>query len=152
MNPGMKYIPNREEYIKFIDYINRNVFRDCETTERYFGFQLEYDEETDCYTQTILEYNGDIRLCPESFPVVVSFWFDKIKDRVGKMEVKYFDWATVEELGIKVFEYEKPVVKQCKWKGNVLVKYEHNKCRSCDGYYKECEEYWVDGCYLGFTE
>lgn len=153
MHPGMRYVADKSEYIKLIDYINRNVFRDYQVAEEFFGFQLEYDEETDRYTQTILEYNGDIRLCPKSFPVVVSYWFDKVKDRVGDSKIQYWDWATVEELGIKIAEYNPPVVKQCKWKGEVLAQYGYNKCKlNCDGYCKECEDYWAEGLYMGYTE
>lgn len=153
MYPGMRYVANKAEYIKLIDYINRNVFRDYEATEEFFGLQLEYNEETGYYTQTILEYDGNIHLCPKSFPVVVSYWFDEQEDRVGKMKIRHWDWATVEELGIKIAEYNPPVIKQCKWKGDVLAQYGHKKCKlNCDGYCKECEDYWADGLYMGYTE
>lgn len=153
MYPGMRYVADKSEYIKLIDYINRNVFLDYEVTERFFGLQLECDEEEGRYTQTILEYSGDIRLCPKSFPVVVSYWFDKTEDRVGKSEIQHWDWATVEELGIKIAEYNPPVVKQCKWKGEILAQYGYNKCKlRCDGYCKECKDYWVEGTYMDYTE
>ena len=88
MYPGMKYIHNREEYIKFIDYIDRNFFKDMEQTEAYFGLKLECDEDTGCYTQSILEYNGDIEYCPDSFPAIVYYHFETLKDRLGKVEIR----------------------------------------------------------------
>ena len=76
MNAGMKYIPNREEYIRFIDYIDRNFFKDMEQTEAYFGLELECDRDAGYYTQSILEYNGNIGYCPDSFPAIVYYHFD----------------------------------------------------------------------------
>ena len=71
---GMRYVPDRESYIQFIDYINKYYFQDTCQTEEYFGFELEYDEETGHYTQSILDYKGEIRNCPESFPAIVYFY------------------------------------------------------------------------------
>lgn len=152
MNAGMRYIPNREEYIRFIDYIDRNFFKDMEQTEDYFGLELECDECAGWYTQSILEYNGNIGYCPDKFPAIVYYHFEDIKDRIGKVRIREVYWKTIENLGIKIAEYKEPVVKLCKWKGDILSKYAPRKCIPCDGYCEECEDYWMDGCYLGFTE
>ena len=152
MKPCIKYIPNREEYIKFIDYVDRNFFKDMEQTETYFGLELECDECTGCYTQSILEYNGKIGYGPDSFPAIIYWRFDNLEDRLGKVYIRDVYWETIENLGIKISEYVKPVVKQCKWKGVLLCQYGYNKCKSCDGYCTECEDYWIDEYYLGFTE
>jgi hypothetical protein len=154
MNPisGMKYIPDRDGYIQFINYIDKYCFQDIVQTEKYFGLELSYDEDTGYYTESILEYKGDIGLCPESFPAIVYYRFEDLEDRVGKVHIRWVHWATTENLGIKVAEYNEPVVKLCKRKGPILVQYEWNKCKRCDGYCKECEDYWVDGTYLGYTE
>lgn len=152
MNPGMKYIPNREEYIKFIDYIDRHFFKDMEQTEAYFGLKLECDEESGYYTQSILEYNGDIGYCPDSFPAIVYYHLADVENRVGKVKIREVYWETAEKLGIKISEYQEPVVKLCKWRDILLSEYAYRKCRSCDGYCKECDDYWAEGTYLGFTE
>ena len=152
MHPGMKYIPNKEEYIKFIDYIDRHFFQDMEQTEAYFGLKLECDEDTGYYTQSILEYDGNIGYCPDSFPAIVYYHFEDFEDRLGKVHIRDVYWETTENLGIKIAEYKKPTVKQCKWRGALLSQYGYRKCKSCDGYCKECEDYWANGCYLGFTE
>lgn len=153
MNPicGMKYIADKESYIKFIDYIDRYCFQDIMQTEEYFGLELECDEEG-YYTQSILEYNGNILYCPKSFPVVVYYRFEDIEDRVGKVHIRDMYFETTENLSIKIAEYTEPIVKQCKRKGPILGQYEWNKCKRCDGYCKACEDYWADGTYLGYTE
>ena len=153
MNPicGMKYIADKESYIKFIDYIDRYCFQDFIQTEAYFGIELECDEDGN-YIQSILEYNGNIQCCPERFPVVVYYRFEDIEDRVGKVHIRDMWWETTETLGITVAEYNEPVVKQCKWKGPILSQYEWKKCKRCDGYCKECKEHWTEGTYLGYTE
>lgn len=152
MHHGIRYISSKAEYIKFIDYIDRHFFRDMEQTEDYFGLDLERDECTGDYTQSILEYNGSIVYCPDSFPVIVYYHFEDLTDRIGKTYIRELYWKTIENLGIKIAEYKKPTVKQCKWRGVLLSEYAPRKCRPCDGYCEECEEYWADGCYLGFTE
>jgi hypothetical protein len=152
MHPGMKYIPNREEYIRFIDYIDRNFFKDMEQTESYFGLELECDRDAGYYTQSILEYNGNIGYCPDSFPAIVYYHFEDLEDRTGKFWIRDVYWETAENLGIKISEYKKPTVKLCKWRDTILSKYAWRKCKSCDGYCKECDDYWADGLYLGFTE
>ena len=152
MYPGMKYIHNKEEYIRFIDYIDKYVFKDMEQTESYFGLKLECDEDTGYYTQSILEYNGDIGYCPDSFPAIVYYHFNTYRDRVGNVEIRDVYFETAEALGIEIAEYKEQVVKQCKWMGNILAQYAYRKCKSCDGYCKECDDYWSDGFYLGFTE
>lgn len=153
MNPicGIKYISDKESYIKFIDYIDKYCFQDIIQTEEYFGLELECDEDG-YYTQSILEYNGNIQYCPESFPVVVYYRFEDIEDRVGKVHIRDVYWETTETLGITVIEYKEPIVKQCKWKGPILSQYECNKCKRCDGYCKECKAHWTEGTYLGYTE
>ncbi len=148
---GMKYIQDKDGYIKFIDYIDKYCFQDMVETEEYFGLELAYDD--DGYnTQSILEYKGNIRLCPESFPVVVYYRFEDLEDRVGKVYIRDVYWETTENLGITVAEYNEPIVKQCKRKGPILCQYEWNKCKRCDGYCNTCEDYWADGTYLGYTE
>lgn len=153
MNPicGMKYIQDKDGYIKFIDYIDKYCFQDMVQTEEYFGLEFECDDDG-YYTQSILEYKGSIRLCPESFPVVVYYRFEDLEDRVGKVYIRDVYWETTENLGITIAEYNEPIVKKCKRKGPILVQYEWNKCKRCDGYCKACEDYWSDGTYLGYTE
>ena len=114
MNPicGMKHIADKESYIKFIDYIDRYCFQDLIQSEEYFGFKLECDKDG-YYIQSILEYNGNIQYCPESFPAIVYYRFEDLEDRVGKVHIRWVDWETIENLGIKIAEYKEPVVKQC---------------------------------------
>lgn len=150
---GMRYIADKEEYIKFINYINECFFEDMQITEAFFGLELECDEEAGVYTQSILEYRGDIKNCPESFPAIVYFHLDDYEDRIGKVSVREFYYETVEQLGIKIFTYEKPNIKRCKWKLPPLEHLARKKCRCvCDGYCPDCEDYWGDGTYLGFDE
>jgi hypothetical protein len=153
---GIRYIPNRENYLKFIDYICTNYFQDMQEAEYFFGLQLECDKETYEYTQGITEYKGEIRLCPESFPVIVAYHFEEQSDPrgCGKTIIRDIDWATMEELGIEIAKYEEPQPKKCKWK-DITARSRHGrrKCREvCDGYCADCEEYWAEGTYLGFTE
>ena len=153
---GIKYIPDRENYLKFIDHICTHYFQDMQEAEYFFGLQLEFDEETGDYTQEITEYKGEIRLCPESFPFVVAYHFEEQSDPrgCGKTIIRDIDWRTPEELGITIAKYEEPQVKKCKWKTITSVtKHGRRECRTiCNGYCSDCEEYWADGLYLGFTE
>ena len=151
---GMRFIPDKESYIKFIDHINKMYFQDMQQTEEFFGLELAYDEDG-YYTEDILDYKGNIRLCPEEFPVVIFYNFDiQVDPRgCGKTYIRYLDWATTTELGIKSFEYEAPKFKQCKWKQPILAEHAWKRCKNvCDGYCTDCAEYWAEGTNLGFTE
>jgi hypothetical protein len=153
---GMRYIPDKESYLNFIDYICTNYFQDMQEAEYFFGLKLECDEEIGEYTQEIPEYKGEIRLCPENFPVIIAYHFEEQSDPrgCGKTIIRDIDWKTPEELGIEIAKYKEPQVKKCKWKFVT----EHawagrRKCREiCDGYCSDCEEYWAEGLYLGFTQ
>lgn len=150
MHSGMKYIPNRDAYLEFIEYINKYYFHDTQATEEFFGFELMYDEDTGEYMQGVLDYNGDIEHCPDSFPAIVYYCLDDQPDTRGggNWSMRMLDYEPITSLGIEVASYKKPAVKRCNW--NILSV--HRECKhDCDGYCSDCEDYWVDGNYLGFT-
>ena len=95
------YVKNKEGYIKFIDDI-RDKFGSIEDWEDFFGFHLNWDEETGEVLETIFEYQGQIEYCPDSFPAIVYWLIDFNKDRFGDYGVKIVDFATFEELGIEI--------------------------------------------------
>lgn len=71
----------------------------------------------------------------------------------GKTIIHDIDWATPAELGIEVAKYETPKPKKCNWKDiTSRQRRGRRKCKEvCDGYCPDCEDYWADGLYLGFT-
>lgn len=92
-------VRNKDEYIKFINDI-KDEFDCVEDWQYYFGFELKYDEDG-LPLETIFEYHGEIKYCPDSFPAIIYCSFNNERDRFGKFEIRIIDYATFEELGIE---------------------------------------------------
>ena len=102
---SFKYIKNREEYIQFIDSI-QSEFGCIEEWEEYFGFHLNWDEDTGKVLETIFDYQGEIEYCPPSFPCIVYARFGSEYDIfLGTITTRQIDFATFEELGLKLENY-----------------------------------------------
>lgn len=98
---GIKCFYSRTEYLEFIDLVCKNLLDgDTYETEQIFGMHIPYDEETDEYTQTILEYDGKITYSPEKFPAVVYYHIEDVSTRYTNDSFRIINYATFEELGI----------------------------------------------------
>ena len=94
-------VNNKEEYIKFINDTKDN-FGCIEDWEDYFGFKLKWDETTGDVLETIFEYQGEIKYCPDSFPAIVYSLFEDIEIRYSQtMEAHVVDFVTFKELGLE---------------------------------------------------
>lgn len=99
-NIMFKIIKDYEQYKQFI----QSTFDDfgCpEEWEDFFDFKLKWNEETGELLETIEEYQGIIRNCPESFPCVL--WYTNDTEigmaRVGgDLTVRQLDWIGVDSI------------------------------------------------------
>lgn len=143
---GMRYIGDRKEYLEFIDYIRTQYYNgDTVMVDDVFGLNLEYDEETGYYTKTVLEHDGDIKVCPDTFPVIMYYKFDETEDRCGKMTFQEVFWKTPEQLGIKAKRTNLYRIAKCRWKLPMYEPWMRRGCKSCDGLCIDCGEYWKEG-------
>ena len=94
---NFKLVRTKEEYIKFINDV-QDKFGCNEDWEDFFGFKLKWNEETGDVLETIFEYQGELRYCPDSFPAIVYYLFDNKEDRLGNCGIRILDFTTFEEL------------------------------------------------------
>lgn len=98
-----KVIKNYDQYKQFI----QSTFDDFECPEEweyFFDFRLKWDEETGEILETLEEYQGEIKNCPEEFPCIL--WYTNETEegtaRVGgDLIVRQLDWISVREIIIE---------------------------------------------------
>lgn len=92
-----KLINNLNDYKKLIHELEKE-FECTEEWQDFFGFELKWNEETGEVLETIMEYEGDIKYIPKSFPCIVYSTFEKSFDRSGDFKVQLFDFIEIDKL------------------------------------------------------
>ena len=93
-----KIVNNLQEYKKFIQEVEDKF--DCvEQWQNFFGFELDWNEETGEVLETIEEYKGEISYKPNEFPAIIYSLFEVVKDyRVGDMDIRVVDFISINEI------------------------------------------------------
>ena len=90
---------NRNDFVKFVK-TKRDDFDCIEDWENFFGFQLQYDDETESYIETVEEFaqNGYFDNEPTDFPCILYYVISKSFDSLGSIDIEVYDWIPLSDL------------------------------------------------------
>lgn len=97
-----KVIKDLNEYKQFMQS-TYDDFPCQEEWEDNFGISLKWDQETGEVLETLDEYKGGIKVCPEEFPCVVHYMSEVAEDyRTGELTIRQLDWISLKEINNKL--------------------------------------------------
>lgn len=94
------FLKSHEDFIKFLLSVE-DKFSCIEDFESCFGFELNYDDATEEYTESITDYDkrgGKFMNEPNVYPCVTYFMYDVSTDRFGRSKIEIFDYVKYEKL------------------------------------------------------